>query len=55
MYAQEMSRIEALPYCAAETALIALSPLTGTTGWVGRKGARCSATQMGLRDYEMQR
>ena len=38
MYAQEMRRMDALPYGAAATALIDLSPAVGTMGWEGRKG-----------------
>lgn len=50
MYAHEMMWMEALPKGAAATALIALvgSEAMETTGWEGRKGARCSETQMGL-------
>jgi hypothetical protein len=48
MYAHEIKRIDALPQGAAETALMAWSPPTETTGCDGRKGARCLATQIGL-------
>ncbi len=41
--------MEALPKGAAETASIAWSPRVGEVGWLGRKGAKCLATQMGLR------
>ena len=46
--------MEALPNGAAETALMACSVPTGTTGCVGRKGARCLAAHMGLR-HELDR
>ena len=50
MYAQEMVRMDALPKGAAATASMALSPPVSMRGWEGRKGARCSATQIGLGD-----
>lgn len=47
-YAQEMTAMDALPNGAAETASIGVEPPVATRGWLGRKGARCLATQMGL-------
>ena len=50
MYIQEMGRMAAEPKGAADTARFVLanvfvpSPPHGTTGWPGRKGARCFAT-----------
>lgn len=43
-----MRQIDALPNGAAETALMAFVPPVVTRGCPGRKGVRCSATQMGL-------
>ena len=51
MYAHEMRSIDALPQGAAETASMGRSPPTVMMGWDGRNGARCSATQIGLRKY----
>lgn len=43
-----MSKIEAEPKGAAETASSAFDPPVGMSGWPGRNGERCSATQIGL-------
>ena len=47
MYAHEMGRMLELPNGAAETGPIPSLPPVATTGWVGRYGARCSATAIG--------
>src|SRR4029078_8591345 len=47
MYVHEISRMLALPPGAADTAPIARSPPVATTGWRGRNGARCAATEIG--------
>jgi len=47
MYAQEMVLMDAEPKGAPETALMGVEPPVGTSGWVGRKGARCDLQEMG--------
>src|SRR5437667_387337 len=42
-----MGRIHALPHGAADTVPHGCCWRNGTTGWSGRKGPRCAATQMG--------
>ena len=49
LYAQEIRLMEALPNGAVETASIAWLSSSGIAGWLGRKGVRCSATQIGLK------
>ncbi len=49
MYAHEIGRIPADPHGAAATAPIPppAGPHSGTTGWPGRYGTRCSRTATG--------
>src|SRR5439155_632437 len=42
-----MGRIHALPHGAADTVPHGCCWRSGTTGWSGRKGPRCAATQIG--------
>ena len=50
MYAHDIVRIDAEPYGAAATGLIACSPPVLTIGCPGRNGFKCSATPIGLAD-----
>src|SRR5690606_9316660 len=47
MYPYEIKHTSAEPHGAAEIAVIADSPPVATTGFDGRNGTRCFATQIG--------
>ena len=48
MYTQGMGRIPAEPHGAAEIGPMPVAgPASGTSGWLGRNGARCARTATG--------